>query len=190
MATNQAALEQQQIEIPAPGTYTLDLSHTTVGFVARHLMVAKVRGSFEELSGTVVIGETPEASSVDVAIAAKSITTGDPKRDEHLRSPDFLDVETYPELRFRSTAVRQTGDIDLDIDGELTIRDVTRPVTLHASYEGRVTAPWGGERAGFSAWTEIDREDWDITWNMALETGGVLVGKKVKLAVELQLIAN
>jgi polyisoprenoid-binding protein YceI len=151
-------------------------------------MVAKVRGGFGKFSGSVTIGETPEDSSVTATIDAASIHTSDEMRDGHLRSPDFLDVEKYPTLEFKSTKVEQTGDTSLRADGELTIRDVTRPVSLDIDYLGLANDPFGNEHAVFSAQTEVDREEWGITWNKALETGGVLVGRKVKIELEIQAI--
>jgi polyisoprenoid-binding protein YceI len=176
-----------EVVAPAPGEWTLDESHTRAAFVARHMMVTKVRGHFDRLSGRVQIGETPEDSSVEVTIDASSIFSGDQKRDDHLRSPDFLDVEKYPTITFRSTSVKQTGPTSLDVTGDLTIRDQTRPVELRVDFEGVERAPWGTTVAGFSATAEINREDWGMTWNAALETGGVLVGKKVTLEIETEL---
>ncbi len=170
---------------PDTGTWNLDPAHTTVGFSARHLMAAKVRGSFKKFSGTVTIGETLGESSVEVTIDAASIDTGVEDRDNHLRSADFLDVETYPTLEFVSTAVREKGD-GYQVDGDLTIRGTTNPVTLALDYHGLVTDPWGNDKALFSASTEIDRETWGLTWNQALEAGGWLVGKKVKIEIEAQ----
>jgi polyisoprenoid-binding protein YceI len=176
-----------EVVAPAPGEWTLDASHTRAAFVARHMMVTKVRGHFDRLSGRVQIGETPEDSSVEVTLDASSIFSGDQKRDDHLRSPDFLDVEKYPTLTFRSTSVKQTGPTSLIVTGDLTIRDETRPVELKVEFEGVERAPWGTTVAGFSATTEINREDWGMTWNAALETGGVVVGKKVALEIEAEL---
>jgi polyisoprenoid-binding protein YceI len=148
--------------------------------------VTKVRGRFERLSGQIQIGERPEDSSVEVELDAASITTDNEQRDQHLRSPDFLDVDRYPTLRFRSTAVEQTGPTTLKVSGKLSIRNVTRPVVLDVEYNGVETAPWGGTVAGFSARTEINREDWGITWNQVLETGGVVVSKKVAIEIEVE----
>ena len=171
--------------IPETGTWAIDPAHTVVSFSARHLVAAKVRGSFRTLSGTITIGDTPEASSVDVTIDASSIDTGVEDRDNHLRSPDFLDVTAYQALTFRSTAVRSVGD-GYEVDGELTIRNTTRPITLTMEYLGLATDPWGNEKALFSAGTTLDRESWGLTWNQALETGGWLVGKSVTLDLEVQ----
>ena len=177
------------VAAPAPGTWQLDTSHTTAAFVARHMMVTKVRGHFDRLSGQVQIGDTPEDSSVDVTIEAASIFSGDQKRDDHLRSPDFLDVEKYPTITFRSTSVKQTGPSTLDVQGDLTIRDQTRQVKLEVEFEGVERAPWGLTVAGFSAKAEINREDWGMTWNAALETGGVVVSKKVTIEIEAEASA-
>ncbi len=170
---------------PDTGTWNLDPAHTTVGFSARHLVAAMDRGSFKQFSGTIVIGETLGESSVEVTIDAASIDTGVDDRDNHLRSGDFLDVENHPTLQFVSTAVREKGD-GYQVDGDLTIRGATNPVTLDLAYHGLVTDPWGNDKALFSASTEIDREQWDLTWNQALEAGGWLVGKKVKIEIEAQ----
>jgi polyisoprenoid-binding protein YceI len=175
-----------EIEVPAPGTYQLDPAHTDVGFQARHLMVSKVRGRFTDHSGTVVIDEDPTQSSVEVEIRTASVDTKDVGRDEHLRSADFLDVEQYPTMTFRSTSVRPAGSRWV-VDGELTIRGVTRPVSLDVKFEGAARNPWGTAALGFSADAEIDREEFGLTWNQALETGGVLVGKTVKIHIETEL---
>jgi polyisoprenoid-binding protein YceI len=173
---------------PATGTWAIDQSHSSLAFVAKHLMVTKVRGSFGELSGTIVIGDTPEESSAEAIIRTASLTTGDAKRDGHLHSPDFLDVESHPEMTFKTTRVESHGDGEGTLTGDLTIKDITRPVTLDVAFEGLAQDPWGGERAAFSAVGEIDREQWGMTWNQALETGGVLVSKKVKLEIDVQAV--
>jgi polyisoprenoid-binding protein YceI len=175
-------------KVPSTGTWAVDAAHTNVGFVARHLMVTKVRGHFTDVDGEVRIGETPEDSSVEVRIGTASIDSGQPDRDAHLRSPDFLDVEKYPALTFKSTKVEVTGDTTLKLHGDLTVMDVTKPVVLDVDYEGQSQDPTGGIRSGFSATTEIDREDWGLTWNVALETGGFLVSKKVKIELDVQLV--
>jgi len=167
------------------GTWTLDPAHTSVGFTVRHLVAAKVRGRFDSFSGTITAGETPAESSVEVSIDAASIDTGIGDRDKHLRSPDFLDAENFPALTFVSTGVRETDD-GLEIEGDLTIRGVTNSVVLAAELGGVVTDPWGNEKAIFSASTTIDREAWGLTWNQALEAGGLLVGKDVKIEIEAQ----
>jgi polyisoprenoid-binding protein YceI len=173
--------------VPVPGTWNVDPSHTTVGFSARHLGLTKVRGRFTDVTGSVVIAERPEDSHVEVAIATTSVDTGDARRDEHLRSDDFFGSAEHPAMAYRSTAVRRSGD-GWKLDGELTIKGVTKPVTLDLEFEGAGPDPWGGTRASFAATTEIDREAWGLTWNAALETGNFLVGKKVKLELDVQLV--
>lgn len=180
--------EYRGATLPTPGRYELDKAHSTVEFVARHLMIAKVRGRFDELSGTVTIGEVPEESHVEVTIDAASISTKEPGRDEHLRSADFFDVERYPTLAFRSTGVEDLGGGRFRLSGELTIRDVTRTVVLDGEFEGAGTTPWGTTAIGFTASTEVDREDWGMTWNQALETGGVLVGKRIRIELSVEAV--
>jgi polyisoprenoid-binding protein YceI len=174
-------------DVPPAGTYVLDPAHSEVAFTARHLMVAKVRGRFAEVTGSVTIAEDPTESSVEVTIAAASIDSRDDERDADLRSPNFLDVEAHPELTYRSTAVTPTGDRTWAVAGELTIRGVTRPVGLEVTFEGAARDPWGGTAYGFSASGELDREEFGLTWNQALETGGVLVGKVIRLHIEAEL---
>jgi len=180
--------EHQGSTLPEAGTYALDPAHTTVEFVGRHLMITKVRGRFTDFAGQIVIGATPEESSVDVTVQTASVDSSDDKRDGHLRSPDFLDVEQFPTMGFRSTAVEAGGDGTAKVTGDLTIKDVTRPVTLDVEFDGAQSDPWGGRRLGFSATAEIDREDWGLTWNVALETGGVLVGKKIRLELNVEAV--
>jgi polyisoprenoid-binding protein YceI len=174
------------VNVPNPGTFTLDASHTTVGFVARHLMVTKVRGRFDDVSGTITIAEEPLKSSVEAKIGTASITTGSEDRDKHLVGPDFLDAENYPELTFRSTGVKSFDNGEFVLLGDLTIHGVTKQVELEVEFDGAVVNPWGQEVIAFSASTEIDREDFGITWNVALETGGMLVSKKVKIEIAAQ----
>jgi polyisoprenoid-binding protein YceI len=172
---------------PPPGTWTFDKAHTTIGFVARH-MLAKVRGRFTQFEGTVVVAERPEGSSVEVRIEAASLTTDTQMRDDHLRSDDFLEVETYPQLTFMSKELRPTDESTFDLVGDLTIKDVTREVVLAAEFGGfGPTADGSGTVAFFSASTEIDREAWDMTWNVAVETGGWLVGRRVQIEIEAEL---
>jgi len=178
---------------PAPATGTsaawqLDPAHTHVEFSVKHLMLARVKGRFAGVTGTVEMGADPSASTVDVVIGAASIDTREAKRDAHLRSADFFDVERFPTIAFRSRDVRPTGAGDFSVVGDLTIRDVTREVTLEVTDEGRGTDPWGGERAGFSATAEIDRRDFGLTWNQALEAGGVLVGNEIRISLEVELV--
>ncbi|MCA1676325.1 MAG: YceI family protein [Actinobacteria bacterium] len=180
--------EHQGVQIPDAGTYALDRGHTTIEFVGRHLMITKVRGRFTDFDGQIVIGESPEQSSVEVNVNAASVDSSDEKRDGHLRSPDFLDVERYPAITFRSTRVEIGSGGSGKVTGDLTIRDVTRPVTLDVEFDGAAPDPWGGRRLGFSATTEIDREDWGLTWNVAMETGGVLVSKKIRLELNVEAV--
>lgn len=176
------------LEVPAPGRWQLDASHTTLGFVAKHLMVAKVRGAFTRFSGGVTVAERLEESVADVRIEADSIQTGDEGRDGHLRANDFFDIENNPQLTFRSTRITPTGKGRWDVAGDLTIRGNTREVVLDATYEGQFTDPWGTPHAVISASADVDREAFGLTWNQTLETGGVLVGKRVRLEIEAQLV--
>jgi len=173
--------------MPAVGTWELDPAHTTVEFVARH-MLTKTRGRFSTFSGAIQVAEKPEDSSVQVEIDSASVDTGTGDRDNHLRSPDFLDVEKFPKLAFKSTALRKTSPSTFELDGDLTIKDVTRTVTLDVEFLGVHDSPWGTKTASFSAKGEISREDFGITWNVAIETGGLLVGKKVQIELEVEAV--
>ena len=173
------------IEAPALGTWEVDPGHTSVAFVARYLMVTKVRGHFSDFSGAIHVAKRAEESWAELVIQASSIDTGNGDRDQHLRSPDFLDVERFAEMRFKSTKVELPGENRLVVTGDLTIRDVTRPVVLQAEFTGLTQDPWGNPRAGFSATTEIDREAFGASWNMALETGGWLVSKTVEVELDV-----
>ena len=170
-----------------PGTWTIDPSHSTVGFVARHLMVTKVRGRFGAFTGAITVADDRLASTREAFIETASVTTGDDQRDGHLRSGDFFDVEQFPQMTFRSTAVRSAGS-QYVLVGDLTIRGVSREVELDLEFEGVAGDPWGGTRAAFTAETEISRKDFGLEWNVALETGGVLVGEKVKIALDIQAV--
>ncbi len=182
------AVPTDQTALPAAGTWALDTTHTDVSFTARHLMVTKVRGRFALTGGAITIAEDPLQSSVEATLDAASVTSGDPGRDEHLRSADFFDVEHFPEITFRSTGVEAAGDAEYKLSGELTIRGVTHPVTLDLEYLGTVTSPWGDDRAGFSASTEVSRKAWGLEWNVALEAGGVVVGDKVRINIDAEAI--
>ncbi len=173
---------------PAPGSYALDQSHSHVSFSARHLMVTKVRGRFPVTAGHLEIAEDPTQSSVVATIDVAAVDSGDPKRDEHLRSADFFDAAQYPTVTFRSTSVHDRGDGEFTLEGELTVRDSTRPVTLQGEFLGSQDSPWGDTRVGFTAETEINRKDWGLSWNVALETGGVLVGDKIKLTIDAEWV--
>lgn len=176
--------------IPLPGTYTIDASHSRIGFVAKHLVVSKVRGAFEEFAGSLTFAENPLESSAEVTIQAASINTGDKGRDEHVRTGDFLLVEEHPTLSFTTTSLTPKGKGEFVAAGDLTIRGVTKPVELDLEFEGVIVDPWGNEKVALSATTDIDREEFGVSWNTALETGGVLVNKKVKLEVEIQATRN
>jgi polyisoprenoid-binding protein YceI len=168
-----------------PGTWVLDPSHSEVTFSVRHMMISKVRGTFGVKSATLVAPENPLEAEVTASVDVASIDTKDENRDQHLRSADFFDAETYPTMDFRSTAARIEGD-DLFIDGDLTIRGITKTVTFELDFGGFGTDPYGNYKAGASAKTVINREDFGLTWNAALETGGVLVGKDVTITLDLQ----
>jgi polyisoprenoid-binding protein YceI len=168
-----------------PGTWTVDASHSRVGFVARHLMIAKVRGSFTSFSGTVEIAEDRLSSSVQASVDLASVSTGDDGRDGHLKGPDFFDVEQFPTMTFTSTGVKEEAGDHL-LFGDLTIKGVTRNVEFDLEFEGVTTDPWGNTKAAFTAEAEINRKDWGLEWNVALESGGVLVGEKVKLQLDIE----
>jgi len=176
------------LQIPAAGTYVLDAAHKRVGFVARHLMVSKVRGNFGEATATITVGEDPLASAVTASITAASIATGQPDRDNHLRSGDFFDAEKYPTLEYRSTGIKSHSGNEFVLEGELTIKDVTKPVEMLVEFEGAGRSPYGQDVFGFSASTEINREDWGLTWNVALESGGFMVSKNIKIEIEGEAI--
>jgi polyisoprenoid-binding protein YceI len=175
-------------EIPVPGVYAIDPAHTQVEFVVRHLAITKVRGRFVDVAGTITVDEIPEHSSVQAEVGMASVDTGNPDRDDHLRSADFFDVAQHPTMAFASTRVRMDGDAWM-VDGDLALRGVTRPVTLRVEFDGSSTSPAGDERISFSASADIDREDWGLTWNQALETGGVVVSKHVRIELNVQAIA-
>ncbi|MFS3128356.1 YceI family protein [Nocardioides sp. Bht2] len=172
------------------GSYTIDPSHTYIGFQARHAMVTTVRGAFKEFQGAATVdAATPANSSVELTIAVNSVDTGTADRDGHLASADFFDVEKYPAISFRSTSVEADGD-DWLITGDLTIKDVTKPVTVPFEFTGSAQDPFGNTRIGFEGEVAVNRKDWNLTWNAALETGGVLVSEKVKLKFDISAIKN
>jgi polyisoprenoid-binding protein YceI len=175
--------------IPVAGVYDIDGPHTSVEFVGRHLMITKVRGRFTDVRGRITITEDPEKSHVEVEIGVASLNSGNDDRDAHLLSPDFLDVEQHPTISFASTAVRPLRDNAWELVGDLSVRGTTRPITLQVDFDGGGASPMGDERIGFSAATDIDREDFGLTWNVALETGGLLVGKGVRIELAVQAIA-
>ena len=172
------------------GDYTLDHTHTRIGFVARHAMVTKVRGAFNTFEGTAHIDEDLSKSWAKLSIDVDSIDTRNADRDGHLRTNDFLDAQNYPEIRFVSTGVKQLDDTTVRVAGDLTIKDVTKPVEIDFEFQGAATDPFGNERVGFEGAVVINRKDWGITWNAALETGGVLVSDKVTLEFEVSAVKN
>jgi polyisoprenoid-binding protein YceI len=174
-------------EGPAPGTWIIDPVHAHVGFVGRHFGLSRIRGRFSGVDGAVHIGEDPADSSVEVTIDMATVDSGSIERDEHLRSRDLFDVEHHPTATFRSTRIDAAGS-NGKVVGELTLKGLTRPVILDVDYLGHARDPWNNERAIFSASASINREDWDITWNMALEAGGLLVSKDIKLEIEVELV--
>ena len=171
------------------GQYVIDPGHTRIGFVARHAMVTKVRGTFNDFEGSAVIDGTDFSKSTgQLTIQAASIDSRNEQRDAHLRSNDFLAMEEYPQITFVSTGIRQTGPNSVELTGDLTIRGVTNSVTIPFEFEGTATDPYGNLRAGFEGSTVINRKDYGITWNAALETGGVLVSDKITLEFEVSAI--
>lgn len=170
---------------PAPGAWKFDPMHSALTITARHLMVTKVRGTFEEMDVEIVVPEDPSQSTVEVVAQAASVTTGVADRDGHLRSPDFLDVENYPTITFRSTGITPDGD-GWKLTGDLTIRGVTKPVTFDLSFDGSAQDPYGNTKAAFSAVGDIEREEWGLTWNVPLEGGGVLVSKRFGVEFDIQ----
>ena len=172
------------------GDYALDVSHSRLGFVARHAMVTKVRGAFGAFEGTATIDTaTPASSKVELSIDVASVDTGNADRNGHLVSPDFFDVENYPSMRFVSTDVKRDGD-DWSITGDLTIKDTTKSVTIDFEQTGSAVDPFGNTRVGFEGETTVNRKDFGLTWNAALETGGVLVSDKVKLEFDISAIKS
>ena len=173
----------------AASTWNIDPTHSAIHFAVRHMVVSKTRGRFARWSGKLVFDPArPSASSVEVTIDPASIDTADAQRDAHLRSPDFFDVEKFPTASFKSTRIEDAGRDRYRVTGDLTLHGVTRPVVLDATYEGTGKDPWGGERAGFSASVTVDRKDFGLEWNKALETGGLLVGEKVELTLEVEAV--
>jgi polyisoprenoid-binding protein YceI len=171
--------------LPA-GTFTIDASHSRVGFSARHAMVTKVRGSFNDYSGSAVVADG--AATITIEINAASIDTRSADRDGHLQSPDFFDVANFPKITFVSTSVKDSGSDKIVVEGNLTIKDVTKPLSITFEYTGTATDPFGNARFGFEGESEINRKDFGLTWNAALETGGILVSENIKLEFEFSTI--
>jgi polyisoprenoid-binding protein YceI len=172
-----------------PGTWSIDPTHSTVSFVARHLMISKVRGTFDDFTAEITIGEDPLASSLTAEVQMASVNTGNEDRDNHLRANDFFDVATYPTMKLVSTSFVGSGDT-FTMDADLTIRGVTKPVSFELEFAGVGGDPWGGTRAGFTATTTINRKDFGVEWNAPLETGGVMLGDKVQIELDVQLVRS
>ncbi|MEU5212187.1 YceI family protein [Streptomyces sp. NPDC020742] len=184
-----AVLEADPALAALTGDYTIDPAHSSIGFSVRHAMVTNVRGTFGEYEGQLALdGTDPARSTASLDIAIASIDTGIADRDGHLRSADFFDAETYPRMTFRSTAAERVDGDRYRITGDLTLRDVTKPVTIDLEYLGSATDVYGAERVGFTGSAEILRSDWGLTWNAALETGGVMVSDRVRLNLELSAV--
>jgi polyisoprenoid-binding protein YceI len=177
------------VQIPGyrAGTWQIDASHSEVGFSVRHMMISKVRGGFHEFAGTIVTAEDPSDSVVDVAVTLSSISTGDANRDAHLRSPDFFDTDTHPQMTYHAKGVATDGD-GFRLDGELSLKGITRTVPVVFELTGVGPDPYGGVRAGFSGRAEINRNDFNVTWNQAIEGAGVVVGDKVQIQLEVQAV--
>jgi polyisoprenoid-binding protein YceI len=172
----------------AKTAWKLDPTHSTVEFSAKHLMITTVKGRIVDIEGTIYTNENdPKSSSVEATLKTASIDTRTDQRDQHLRSADFLNVEQYPEIKFKSTRI-EGGKQEFKLTGDLTIRDVTRPITLDVTFEGQTKDPWGGERVGFSASGKIDRREFGLTWNQLLEAGGVAIGNEIKLSLDIQAV--
>jgi len=188
MSTDPAVRKVDGVELPSAGTWVIDPDHTSIEAVARHMMFTKVRGRLHEFSGAIHVDEDPTKSWAEATIKAASIDTNAADRDDHLRSPDFLDAETFPEITFKSTKLSSRNKGRFEVTGDLTIRGETRPVTLDVDFHGVATDPWGQAKAAFTATGKLQREDWGMTWNQALEAGGVLVSKSLDLEIEAQTI--
>jgi polyisoprenoid-binding protein YceI len=174
-------------ELPIPGRWELDPGHTEVAFIGRHFMLTRVRGRFTGVSGVIEVAEEPGESTVEVTIDMASVESGNQARDDHLRSPDFFDAADHPTATFTGRAIGWQGTHGT-LAGELTIRGITRPVTLAASYLGHAADPWGGQRAVFTAETTLNREDWGLTWNMPLDGGGLLVSKEIRIEIDAEAV--
>jgi len=170
-------------------SWQLDKAHSSINFSVRHMMISTARGRFEEFDGTFEVNEAdPTQSKIEVQIQTASINTKEPQRDGHLKSPDFFDAEKYPTLTFKSKRIEKVDDQHARLVGDLTIKDITKEVVLDVEYAGQAKSPWGTVNAGYNARTKINRKDWGLTWNVALETGGMLVGDEVTLSIELELV--
>ena len=174
-------------ELPVPGRWEIDPGHTEVAFIGRHFMLTKVRGRFTGVTGAIVVAQDPGESTAEVTIDMASVDSGSQTRDDHLRSLDFFDAARHPTASFTGHATGWQGTRGL-LAGELTIRGITRPVTLQAEYLGQVADPWGGQRAIFTAEGTLNREDWDLTWNMPLDNGGLLVSREIRIEISTETV--
>jgi polyisoprenoid-binding protein YceI len=177
----------QGVSLPPVGTYTIDPSHTTVEFVARH-MLSKVRGRFTDFRGDVVVADRPEDSRVDVEVDTASVTTGNAQRDQHLYSSDFFEIESHPKMTFTTTSFRPTGGTSFELEGDLSVKGTTKPVTLRGEFLGYGKDPWGNDRLFAEAATRVNREEWGLLWNAAVELTGVLVARDVDLEINVQAV--
>ncbi len=175
------------VELPAPGRWQIDPDHAELAFIGRHFMLTKIRGRFAGISGAIEVAEKPGDSTAEVTIDMASVDSGSQVRDDHLRSADFFDTARHPTASFSGRAVGWQGTRGL-LEGELTIRGITRPVTLQAEYLGHAADPWGGHRAVFTAHGALNREDWELTWNLPLDGGGLLVSKEITIEIELEAV--
>ena len=178
----------RETAVPTTQVWLIDPAHTQVGFSVKHLMITNVKGRFPTVTGSIRLDTATARPEVDVSIDASSITTGDAKRDAHLRSADFLHVEQHPTIRFQANRLKGNVDSKFTLEGELTIRGVTRPTVLYVIAEGQASDPWGNAKAGYTASTTISRKAFGLEWNVALEAGGVLVGDEVRITIEAQLV--
>jgi polyisoprenoid-binding protein YceI len=185
MAAQQTTIALQDLT----GDYQVDPTHSRLGFVTRHAMVTKVRGHFNDFEGSLHLdADDPSKASAEIRVKVASISTSQDQRDEHLRNADFFDADNHPEMVFRSTSAEQVDDDTYRLTGDLTIKGVTRPVTLELDYTGAAKDPWGNLRVGFEGRADVNRKDWGITWNSPLETGGFLVGEKIRLELDISAV--
>ena len=185
--TRAATRQASGIELPAPGRWQIDPGHTELAFIGRHFMLTKVRGRFTGVTGAIEVAQNPGRTTAEVTIDMASVESGNQARDDHLRSPDFFDAADHPTATFTGRAAGWQGTHGT-LAGELTIRGITRPVTLAAEYLGHAADPWGGQRAIFTAETTINREDWGLTWNMPLDGGGLLVSKEIRIEINAEAV--
>jgi polyisoprenoid-binding protein YceI len=186
--TAELTASYEGLTVPTQSAFAIDATHSEIGFGVKHMMVSKVRGRFGQYAGTIEIADDIVSSKIELAVEMNSIDTRDEGRDNHLRSDDFFGAETHPTMTFKSTDIRHKSGDKFEVTGDLTIKGVTKPITLDVNYEGVVTDPWGAQRVGFSARGELDRFDYGVTFGAALETGGLVVAKKVALEFEIEAV--